>query len=126
MRSWVAIRIAAVAVGAIVLVGPAATPASAHTISGPRPTNYRSRVVAIAPAVPGISARIVDLGSRFELTNRSPTEVTVLGYEDEPYLRIGPSGVFENLHSQSTYINRTRARSTVPAGIDVSPTAVPE
>ena len=126
MRSWVAIRIAAVAVGALALVGLAATPVSAHTISGPRPTNYRSRVAAIAPAVPGISARVVDLGSRFELTNRSSTEVTVLGYEDEPYLRIGPSGVFENLHSQSTYINRTRAGSTVPVGVDVSPAAVPE
>jgi hypothetical protein len=126
VRSWVAIRIAAVAVGAIALVGLAAAPASAHTISGPRPTNYRSRVVAIEPAVPGISARIVDLGSRFELTNRSSTEVTVLGYEDEPYLRVGPSGVFENLHSQATYINRTRTGSTVPAGIDTSSTAVPE
>ncbi|MDP9334919.1 MAG: hypothetical protein M3Q30_16640 [Actinomycetota bacterium] len=126
MRRWVAIRFAAVAAAAIVLVGLTAAPAAAHTISGPRPTNYRSRVVAIAPRVPGISARIVDLGSKIELTNRSSTEVTVLGYEGEPYLRIGPSGVFENLHSRATYINRTRLGGTVPAGIDTTPTADPQ
>ena len=68
----------------------------------------------MAPAVPGITARVVDLGNKFELTNRTSTEITVLGYEGEPYLRIGPNGVFENLHSQATYINRTRLGGTVP------------
>jgi hypothetical protein len=126
VRRWVVIRIAAVGAAAIALLGVSAAPASAHTISGPKPTNYRSRVVAIAPAVPGISARIVDLGNKFELTNRSSTEITVLGYESEPYLRIGPDGVFENLHSQATYINRTRSGGTVPVGIDYSPGAAPQ
>ncbi len=107
-------------------LGAMATPASAHTISGPRPTNYRSRIVAFAPEVPGVSARVVDLGAKFELTNRSSSEITVLGYEGEPYLRIGPSGVFENLHSQATYINTSRQGGTVPVGVDTSPTAVPE
>jgi len=120
------IRIAAVGVAATALLGLSATPASAHTISGPKPSNYRSRVVAIAPAVAGISARVVDLGSKLELTNRTATEITVLGYESEPYLRIGPDGVFENLHSQATYINRSRLGGTVPVGIDTSPTATPE
>ena len=117
---------AASAVLAGVFVGPAAAPASAHTISGPRPSNYRSRVVSITPSVPGISARIVDLGAKIEITNRTSTEITVLGYEDEPYLRIGPSGVFENLHSQATYINRTRAGGSVPTDVDTSPAAVPQ
>ncbi len=125
MRPWV-VRIAGVVVGVAAVVGITAGPASAHTISGPRPTNYRSRVVAIAPAVPGISARVVDLGNKIELTNRTASDVTVLGYEDEPYLRIGPDGVFENLHSQATYINRTRLGGSVPAGVDTSPTATPE
>jgi len=120
------IRIVTVAGAAIVFLGLAAPAASAHTISGPRPTNYRSRVVAMSPAIPGISARVVDLGNKFELTNRTSTEITVLGYLAEPYLRIGPSGVFENLHSQATYINRTRLGGTVPGDIDTSPTAVPQ
>ena len=114
------------AAAAIVIVGLTASPAAAHTISGPRPSNYRSRVVAIAPATPGISARVVDLGARLELTNRSSTEITVLGYEGEPYLRVGPNGVFENLHSQATYINRSRQGGTVPLGVDTTPTATPQ
>lgn len=112
--------------GAVVALAVVAAPASAHTIGGPRPTNYRSHIVAIAPEVPGLSARVVDLGSKFELTNRGPTEVTVLGYEGEPYLRVGPDGVFQNQHSQATYINKTRLGGTVPVGVDTSPTATPE
>jgi hypothetical protein len=115
-----------VAGAALVFALFAAAPASAHTISGPKPTNYRSRVVSMTPEVPGISVRVVDLGAKLELTNRTNSEVTVLGYEDEPYLRIGPSGVFENLHSQATYINRTRQGGSVPPGVDTSPTAKPE
>lgn len=112
---------------AAALVGLSAAPASAHTISGPKPSNYRSRVVAMAPVIPGISARVVDLGAKLELTNRTSTEITVLGYEGEPYLRIGPQGVFENLHSQATYINRTRqGNSSPPPGVDTAPDAVPE
>ncbi|HEV7524586.1 MAG TPA: SCP2 sterol-binding domain-containing protein [Acidimicrobiia bacterium] len=119
-------RCAAALAGAVVVLGVIATPASAHTIGGPRPTNYRSRVVAIEPNVPGISARIVDLGAKIELTNRGSTDVTVLGYEGEPYLRVGPDGVFENLHSQATYINRSRLGGSVPLGVDTAPTAQPE
>lgn len=120
------VRIAAVAGVVLAFLAVGATPASAHTISGPKPMNYRSHVVSITPPVPGLSARAVDLGNKFELTNRSSTEVTVLGYESEPYLRIGPNGVFENLHSQATYINRTRQGGTVPVGVDTSPTATPD
>jgi hypothetical protein len=119
-------RIAIVAGVAIALALVLAAPASAHTISGPKPTNYRSRVVSMTPQVPGISVGVVDLGAKLELTNRTNSEVLVLGYEDEPYLRIGPNGVFENLHSQATYINRTRQGSSVPVGVDTSPTAKPE
>ena len=121
------IRIVTVAGAAIVLLGLAAPAASAHTISGPKPTNYRSRVVAISPAVPGISARIVDLGTKFELTNRTSTEITVLGYEAEPYLRIGPErrlrepALAGDVH-QSNAPGRNRSRS----GVDTSPTAVPQ
>jgi hypothetical protein len=121
-----ALRIAIAAGVAIVLALLAAAPASAHTISGPKPTNFRSRVVSITPEVPGVTARVVDLGAKIELTNRTNREVTVLGYEDEPYLRIGPSGVFENLHSQATYINRSRQGGSVPLGVDTSPAAKPE
>jgi hypothetical protein len=34
--------------------------------------------------------------------------VTVLGYQREPYLRIGPRGVWENARSPAVFLNRTR------------------
>jgi hypothetical protein len=89
-------------------------PASAHTISGPRPTNFRSRVLSITPPVPDVLVRIVDLGGWVELTNHSAEDVIVLGYQNEAYLRIGRSGVFENLESPSTYINRSSSGTTSP------------
>ena len=46
--------------------------------------------------------------ARLELTNDTDTDVIVRATEGEPYLRIGPDGVFENLLSPATYINRTR------------------
>lgn len=104
----------------------AAAPASAHTISGPKPSNFRSEIVRMEPALPGVSVRVVDLGSEIELTNRSATEVTVLGYAGEPYLRVGPEGVFENLRSEATYINRGRNGGTVPEGVDTSASAAPD
>jgi len=119
-------RSALVAVATLVLLVVAAAPASAHTISGPRPSNYRSTVTKIEPPAPGVSVWIVDLGNKTQLTNRTRSDATVLGYEDEPYLRIGPDGVFENVHSAATYINRTRQGGVVPQGVDTSPTLAPE
>ena len=52
--------------------------------------------------------RVVDLGNKLELTNRTRTDIVVLGYDGEPYLRVGPRGVYENLRSPATYLNRTR------------------
>ena len=105
----VATRLALVALALVVVD---AAPAAAHTASGPRPTNYRTRIVSISPSIPGLTVRVVDLGNRLELTNRSATDVIVLGYLAEPYLRVGPGGVYENLRSPATYLDRTRAGTT--------------
>ncbi len=50
----------------------------------------------------------------------------MLGYEGEPYLRVGPRGVFENVHSPATYLNvsATNPPSTLPRTAD--PAAAPE
>ena len=40
------------------------------------------------------------------LTNSTRHNVTVLGYLGEPYLRVGPSGTFENAHSPSLYLTQ--------------------
>ncbi|HET9728417.1 MAG TPA: hypothetical protein VFR41_03300, partial [Acidimicrobiia bacterium] len=112
-------------VAAAVVVVATATPAAAHTISGPRPTNFASRVLSVTPAVPGLDVRVVDLGASVELTNHTGHDVVVLGYSNEPYLRVGRDGVFENLNSPSTYINRTTSGTQSPEAARADPTAPP-
>jgi hypothetical protein len=102
----------------------AAPPASAHSVSGVAATNYETRLVRVQPPPPpGLEIRVVEVGSRLEVTNKTATELMIVGYTGEPYLRIDPGGVFENLESPSTYINASRKGSTVPEGVDG--TAVP-
>ncbi|MDQ1477210.1 MAG: hypothetical protein QOE62_2439 [Actinomycetota bacterium] len=108
----VVVGILAVNVAAIAVVVAGSSPAMAHTVSGPRPTNYRTTVQSVTPRVAGVHVRVVDLGNKLELTNGSASDLFVLGYDGEPYLRIGPSGVYENLRSPATYLNRTRAGTT--------------
>jgi hypothetical protein len=99
----------------IVLVLVPAAPASAHTVSGVGATDFTSRVDSIVPAEPGLQVRFIENATRIELTNSSAVEVTVLGYSGEPYLRVGPGGVFQNVNSPATYLNKTRQGGVVPA-----------
>jgi hypothetical protein len=98
-----------------------AAPAGAHGLGGLKPTNYETVLQGVKPPVPGLDLRITDLGTKVELTNDGRTEVVVLGYDDEPYLRVGPDGVFENRRSPATYLNRsTTITSKPPASADAS------
>ncbi len=103
-----------------------AGPASAHAVgNGITASNYRTNVLNVSPAVPGLEVRAVDVGNQLQLTNRTGQEVTVLGYELEPYLRIGPNGVEENQRSPSTFSNRSStAPQQVPPEFDAK--AAPE
>ncbi len=121
-------RIGAVAVLlgiAAVVVSP--DRADAHGIGGVRPSNYETRVLSVRPAVRGIHVSAVDLGNRLELRNTSDADVTVVGYDDEPYLRVGPRGVFENRRSPAVYLNRTRnGTASAPVPKIADPEATPE
>jgi hypothetical protein len=119
------VRAGLVAGLALLLVGTTAGPAAAHALgTGPEASNYRTTVRGIEKATPGLSVRTLP-GEQLELTNRSGREVMVLGYRLEPYLRVGPGGVFENQRSPSTYTNRFRAApASIPSEFD--PTAAPE
>lgn len=102
-----------------------AQPASAHTLTGVQPTNYRSELVSILPALPGVTVQVLDLGRRIRLTNRGRVDVVVMGYQGEPYLRVGPDGVFENVHSPAVYVNRpsppyATTSTTLPRAADAS------
>jgi len=96
-----------------------ASPASAHGVGGRQPTDVHVRVTEVEPAVAGVSVNVVEFGSKLELVNASDAEVIVLGYAGEPYLRVGPEGVFENRRSPAAFINRTLdPPSTVPDSYD--------
>ena len=110
------------AVGVVLVT---AAPAAAHTVGGEHATNYRTRVLSTSPAVAGIALTPIEHGDRLQLTNTTDDDVVVLGYDKEPYLRVGPRGVFENRRSPATYVNRTRlGTDTPPARADA--TAPPE
>ena len=83
------------------------------------PTDYRTTVVSITPPTDKISVEVVGGDAFLELTADPGTNVLVLGYQSEPYLRFRPDGVvLENQRSPSTYLNRSRYGSTAPAGAD--------
>ena len=105
-------RILLVATATLVWLGVAAAPASAHSVAGVSGTNFQTTLRSVTPAVPGLEVKVVEVGSRLEVENRTGQELVVLGYKGEPYLRIGPDGVFENRLSPATYLNRSRKGGT--------------
>jgi hypothetical protein len=119
-------RLAAVAGAASWFVIAAASPAAAHGGSSEDDaSNYRSRVRIVDPTVPDLSVEVIDNGSRLQLDYRGDGVVVVLGYRGEPYLRVGSSGVEQNLRSPATYLNETLdASAPVPEFAD--PQAEPE
>jgi hypothetical protein len=102
-----------VLIGVAVLMVTAA-PASAHSVAGQGATNYKSRIHTIAPHIAGLRVQIIEAGSRIKLTNHTGQTVSILGYADEPYLRIGPEGVFENRRSPTLYTNSVRNNPPAP------------
>jgi len=96
-----------------------AGPASAHVGGGTAGSDFNGRVTSVTPRLPGVTVRVLQFGDDLELVNRSRTEVQVPGYDDEPYLRIGPDGVWRNRKSAATYINLNRyGQVTLPAYVD--------
>src|SRR4029453_11337172 len=78
---------------AVVLVAP---PVGAHPLGGVESSNAPARVLALRPPEPGLAVEVVGAGSRLRLVNTGPRDVVVLGYQLEPWLRVGPRGVFEH------------------------------
>ncbi len=112
LRLLRAFGLTGVLVGAVLLA--TAAPASAHGLGGLKPTNYETQLRSVTPPVPGLEIQFVDLGTEVRLTNRTAHDVTVLGYDGEPYLRVGPRGVFENVRSPATYLNRSSTITGAP------------
>jgi len=109
----------------VTALGASTAPAGAHATGGVESTNYRTTITAVEPEVDGVAFRVVNVGEGISMTNTSGTDVTVLGYDGEPYLRVGPDGVFRNTRSPATYRNATtRDDQHIPDTAD--PNAEPE
>jgi hypothetical protein len=102
-----------------------AAPAHAHSAAGEDATNFRTRLLSVTPATPGLDVEIIENGNRIQVTNATDQQVVVLGYQGEPYLRIGPDGVAENVRSPATYLNQDRQGTTSVPG-EADPDAEPE
>jgi hypothetical protein len=112
----------------VVLLGLLATlavagPASAHVGGGAAGSDFDGRLRSVSPELPGVTVRLLDFGDQLEVVNRTGTELAVPGYSGEPYLRIGPDGVWRNELSPATWLNLDRyGRTPVPDDADIAAT----
>jgi hypothetical protein len=112
--------------GAVVVLGAAVLAPAGVALADPAgPTDYRTTVTAMTPEVAGVEVSIVGGDAFLRLVVDPGIEVVVLGYQQEPYLRIRADGVVEeNQRSPATYLNADRyGTGTPPAGAD--PTLAP-
>lgn len=72
----------------------------------------------VTPQIDGLELRVVHLdGPAIAVRNLSGSIVTVLGEDGEPFLKIGPRGVFANVASATTYRSIDPQADEVPPGI---------
>jgi hypothetical protein len=105
------IRAAVVAIGALALFLPAGVAHADPAV----PTDFATEVVGIEPATPTIHVGVVGGDSFVELTVERGTDVVVLGYWGEPYLRFNRDGsVEENQRSPTVAENASRFGESSP------------
>jgi hypothetical protein len=110
------VRAFAVAVFVAVLLPPFA---AAHPRAQGYARGFQSKILSVRPETAGLAIAVVDGDDRLRVENETGAELVVLGYDGEPYLRIGPGGVHRNERSPSAYLNRDRfARVAVPLRAD--------
>jgi hypothetical protein len=96
---------AALAATTALLIGLSATPALAHEGN----PDYRSVIDRVTPHVPGVSFEVLSYDSYFQLLDQHGHEVTIYGYDGEPYARVLKDGTVQvNERSPALYLNDTR------------------
>ncbi len=111
-------RAAAVVALSVIVPTVFSARAEAHAATNTPASNYVSRVLAVTPAAEGFSVKVVEAGNRLEVRWRSGPEIVIDDYDDHPYLRIGPTGAFENRQSNAVYLNADRrGATTIPSGL---------
>lgn len=94
-------------------------PAGAHGSAGS--TDFRTDLTDVEGTLDGAELLVRDLGARLEVVRTTATEIVVLGYEGEPYLRLDEEGVWRNSSSPATYLNEDRYGSvTLPDNADAT------
>jgi len=89
------------------------TLAPAALANGGNP-DYSSVIREVTPLTPGVGFRTLDHGNRMRLLDRHGHEVTIYGYEREPYARILENETVQvNERSPATYLNRNRLADVV-------------
>lgn len=106
----------AVAVGA----GLAALSSTSVHADAAGPTDYRTEIVAIAPATDAITVSIEGGDAFVAIDVERGHRVVVHGYDDEPYLLIDETGgVYQNVRSFATYYNQERyGTDEIPLVVD--------
>jgi hypothetical protein len=89
-------------------------PAAAHVAGGGgSPSNYRTVVTGIRPAVPTIEVTVGVGGQWVRVTNQGAAEIAVAGYRGEPFLRLSQNRV------QVNELSTTAAETGQTRGIPV-------
>lgn len=128
------VRGCALVTATLALVVVAGSPALAHGTT-PDASNFASRVTGNIAMVDGergadtqtpsgVRWRILGADALLQVHNIGDADVIVTGYNNEPFLRVGPEGTFENRRSPATYLNADRyAQAEVPpdAAADAQP-----
>lgn len=93
--------------------------ASPATADPAGPSDFRSEVTGIVPALDAVDATILGGDSFLEVTVAAGHEVVVEGYSGEPYLRFRADGtVDQNRLSSATYLNDDRmGAAEIPAEV---------
>ncbi len=117
----------ALAAGPLVVLAAGLTRPAPAAADPARPTNDRSRVVALVPPTSGIRLDVVGGDAFLRLRVDAGRSVAVPGYEGEPYLRVDPDGtVEENQRSPARWLNSSRYGPTTPPPPRADARAAPE
>ena len=118
-------RVLVVALALTTLLLAGAPAAQAHTDRGVAGSNWAGRVAELSSPMLGVDLSVTQFGDSLQIPTGSSSTVTVYGYSNEEYLRIGPDGVWRNENSPATHLNlRLDGRTTLPA--NAAPDAPPE
>ncbi len=124
-RWWT--KVATVLALGVVLSGVGVVDASPAAADGAGPTRFESVIDDVQPDLDEVEVSIVGGDAFLQVAADEGTEVSIGGYDGEPYLRIDADGsVWQNQRSPSVYLNATRDGSAGRFPQGVASGAAPE